>query len=420
MSRSPAALSLRNRRLIIIGQGVSYLGDYLAFFLALPVFVRDRTGSAGSLGLLAASETAAVFIFGLLAGVLLDRVRMRRAVVLADLARAVAFGLLALAVVNGVEETWMAFAVAFVIGSMGTVFDAGLQSYMPSVIEDEHLPGANGGVESARNLAMTLGFLLGGLVLVWGDGLAAAFALDGLTYLVSVVAVFLLREVRVRPREAPEPVVAALGTGLRTLWEIPSLRWATAAAVVTNFAFAPLAAVLTLFAESELAITDERLLGVFFALFSGIAAIGGLLAGRIIRSVGMGRSVVLGGALFGLGAIGAGIASGWWAVVPFGIATGGVAINQAAFVTLRQRLTPERVMGRVIAASRTIAWAGIPIGASLGGVLGDAVGLRPLYVSGGAAIVLTAVVLALGPLGRTDQAMSERAEITRSTSSSEV
>ena len=78
----------RNLRLIVVGQGVSYLGDYLAFFLALPVFVRDRTGSAGSLGLLAAAETAAVLAFGLLAGVLLDRIRLRMAIVFADLSRA--------------------------------------------------------------------------------------------------------------------------------------------------------------------------------------------------------------------------------------------------------------------------------------------------------------------------------------------
>lgn len=403
-----------------MGQGVSYLGDYLAFFLALPVFVRDRTGSAGSLGLLAASETAAVFLFGLLAGVLLDRVRIRRAVVFADLARAAAFGLLALAVVGDVEATWMAFAVAFVIGSMGTVFDTGLQSYMPAVMEDSDLPGANGGVESARNLAMTLGFLLGGIVLAWGDGLALAFAIDGLTYLVSVIAVLALRETRPRAVRVPEPVGAALVVGLRTLWQIGRLRWATAAAVITNTAFAPLAAVLTLYAQIDLGITDDRLLGVFFAVFSAIAAIGGILAGRIIRLVGMGRSVVLGGAIFGLGAMGAGVASGWWAVIPFGVATGGVAINQAAFVTLRQRITPEPVMGRVIAASRTIAWIGIPIGASLGGVLGDAIGLRPLFVGGGLTILLTAAILAAGPLGRSDQASERSASRTRSTSSGTV
>lgn len=418
MGRSDRSISRRNRRVLILGQGVSYLGDYLAFFLALPVFVRDRTGSAGSLGLLAASETAAVFLFGLFAGVLLDRVRLRRAVIFADLARAAAFALLALATANGVEATWMAFAVAFVIGSMGTVFDTGIQSYMPTVLDDADLAGANGGVESARNLAMMLGFLAGGLALAWGDGLTTAFAVDAVTYLVSVGAVLALREIRPRTAELPEPVLTAMATGLATLWGNVRLRWATLAAVVTNFAFAPLAAVLTLFAEVELGIEDDRMLGVFFAVFSGIAAIGGIMAGRAISRFGMGRSVILGGLLFGGGAVIVSVSEGWWAVLPFGVATGGVAINQAAFVTMRQRLTPPAVMGRVIAASRTIAWAGIPIGASLGGVLGDAVGLRALFAIGGGAIVLTALMLALTPLGRRDQAIAASASTTRSTSSS--
>lgn len=408
--------SRRNGRLIVLGQGVSYLGDYLAFFLALPVFVRDATGSAGSLGLLAAFETGAVFLFGLFAGVLLDRVRVRRAVILADLARAAGFGLLSLALFSDVEAVWMAYAVAFLVGSMGTVFDAGLQSYMPVVLTDEELPSTNGGVEFARNLAMTLGFLAGGIVIAYAGGLAGAFAFDGATYLISVVAIIGLREIAPRPKTTAEPVIKALSAGLVQLWRIRPLRWATAAAVATNFAFAPLAAILTLFAEAELGIVDSELLGVFFALFSGIAALGGLTAGPLIRLVGTGRAVIIGGLLFGAGAVGAGISEGWWAVIPFGVATGGVAINQAAFVTLRQRLTPPDVMGRVIAASRTIAWVGIPIGASLGGALGDVIGLRPLFVIGGGLIVLVAFVLVLTPLRLHDQDMPSSAARVRSTS----
>jgi len=394
------ALGRRNLRLIVVGQGVSFLGDYLAFFLALPVFVRDRTGSAGSLGLLAAAETAAVALFGLLAGVLLDRVRLRRAVVLADLSRAAAFGLLALAVAIDVEATWMAFAVAFVVGSMGTVFDAGLQSLMPTVLEDHQLPAANGGIEFARNLAMTLGFVAGGLVISVGGGIGGAFALDATTYLVSVFAILALKEMRPRPRAPLEPVIRALTSGLGHLWATRPLRWATGAALVTNLTFAPLAAVLTLYAEADLGIEDEQLLGIFFAVFSAIAAVGALSASRLMAWVGVGRSVIVGGFLFGLGAAGAGLADGWWAVVPFGIATGGVAINQAAFVTLRQRLTPPESLGRVISASRTIAWMGIPVGATLGGVLGDAIGLRTLFIGGGAVIVAVSLLMMTGPLGR--------------------
>ena len=399
---SGRSVSRRNLKFIVVGQGVSYLGDYLAFFLALPVFVRDRTGSAGSLGLLAAAETTAVLLFGLLAGVLLDRVRLRRAIVLADLARAVAFGLLALAVAADVEATWMAFAVAFVVGTMGTIFDSGLQSQMPMVLEDDQLPGANAGIEFARNLAMTLGFVAGGLVISFGGGIGGAFAFDAFTYLVSVLAILALKELRPRPQAPVEPVMRALASGLGHLWSTRPLRWATGAALFTNLAFAPLAAVLTLYAEADLGIDNEQLLGVFFAVFSAIAALGALSASRLMAWIGVGRSIVAGGLLFGVGAALAGAAEGWWAVVPFGVGTGGVAINQAAFVTLRQRLTPPERLGRVISASRTIAWMGIPIGATLGGVLGDAIGLRALFIGGGAVIVGVSIVMGAGPLGQSD------------------
>ncbi|MEE9297829.1 MAG: MFS transporter [Acidimicrobiia bacterium] len=389
----------RNLRLIVIGQGVSYLGDYLAFFLALPVFVRDRTESAESLGLLFAAETAAILIFGFIAGVLLDRAHLKRAVVLADLARALAFGLLALAVVSDVEATWMAFAVAFLVGSMGTVFDAGLQSYMPVVLRDEALPTANAGIEFVRSLAMTLGFMAGGLVIAWSGGIAGAFALDSATYLVSVLALLAVREIRPRARAPHEPAMKALTSGVAHLWHTRPLRWATAAAAVTNFAFAPLVAVMTLYAKVELGIVDDRLLGVFFAIFSAIGAVGGVMAAVIMRRLGLGRSVILGGFLFGMGALAAGLVDGWWAVAPFGIATAGVAVNQAAFVTLRQRLTPPDRLGRVVAASRTIAFTGLPLGAYFGAVLGDAVGLRPLFIASGTIITVVSLLLVTGPLG---------------------
>ena len=99
--------------------------------------------------------------------------------------------------------------------------------------------------------------------------------------------------------------------------------------------------------------------------------------------------------------MGAGLTGSWPAVVPFGVAMAGVSINQVAFVTLRQRLSPPERLGRVVAASRTIAWGGIPAGAALGGWIGDSVGLRPLFIGGGLAIALVAALLILGPLGRT-------------------
>jgi MFS family permease len=395
----------RNLWPLVSGQSISLFGDYLAFFFALPIFVRDTTGSATQLGLLGLFETIAVLGFGFLAGVLLDRVPIRRALVLADLARMTALGLLALAIAMDVGQTWMAFAVAFIVGSMGTIFDSGLESYIPSVLDDEQLVKANTALSMGRNLAQTLGFVAGGAVIAATGGVAGAFALDALSYGVSIVAILMLREVRPRVASEPEPVWPSLRSGLRTLWGLTPVRWATAAAALTNLAFAPLAAVMTLYAESDLGIESDRALGVFFAGFSLIGLVGVSLAPRIAARAGLGRSVVIGGFIFGIGATGAGLAEGAWAVLPFVLAMAGVSINQVAFVTLRQRLTPPPLLGRVIAASRTIAWGGIPVGLMIGTPIGEFVGLRPLFVGSGLLIVGIAAAMMFGPLWKPEARM---------------
>ena len=398
-----AADPRRNLWPLVGGQSISLFGDYLAFFFALPILVRDQTGSATQLGLLGLFETIAVLGFGFLAGVLLDRVRIRRALVLADLARMLAVGLLALAVAVDAGETWMAFAVAFIVGSMGTIFDSGLESYIPTVLDEGLFVRANTMLSMGRNLAQTLGFVAGGAVIIATGGVAGAFALDALSYGVSIIGILMLREIRPRPPTEKEPVWSSLRMGLSTMWRIGPVRWATVAAALANLAFAPLAAVMTLYAEQELGIISEDDLGFFFAGFSLIGVLGVSLAPRIVARVGLGRSVVVGGLVFGLGAIGAGLADGAWAVIPFGVAMAGVSVNQVAFVTLRQRLTPSHLLGRVVAASRTIAWGGIPFGLMIGTPIGDAVGLRPLFVGSGLLIALIAALLVLGPLWRVGQ-----------------
>jgi predicted MFS family arabinose efflux permease len=394
----PSSVARRNSWPLVITQSVSQLGDYLALFFALPVFVRDATGSAAQLGLLSMFETAAVLLFGFFAGVLVDRIRVRRALITADLVRAAGFALLAFAVASGAGTVWMAFGVAFLVGSMATVFDTGLESYVPSVLTDDMLVVVNSRLQVGRNLAQTLGFVAGGIVLAWGGGVAAAFAFDAATYLVSVIGILMLREVRPRPRAAYEPVWPALMTGLRTLWASLPLRWATASAFFINLAFAPLAAVMTLYAQQDLGIDSDLELGLFFAGFSALGALGVAMAPRLITVVGLGRAVIAGGILFGAGATAAGVSRGLGTVVPFGLAIAGVSISQVAFVTLRQRLSPPERLGRVIAASRTISFAGIPVGAVFGGIAGDAIGLRPLFVGGGLMIAAAACLLIAGPL----------------------
>jgi MFS family permease len=395
------AIARRNLWPLVLGQSVSLLGDYLGFFLALPVFVRDASdGSATALGLLGTFETIAVLGFGLVAGLVIDRTAVRRAMVLADLARAAAFGLLAVAVALDAAEVWMAFAVAFLVGSLGTLFDTGLEGVMPTMLTDDLLVTANARLQIGRNLAQTGGFIIGGLLLATTGGIAAALTLDSATYLVSAIAILLLREIRPRPEPVREPVLASLASGLRTLWELRLVRWATIAAMLVNLAFAPLAAVIPIYVPEELGVEGTASLGLFFAGFAIIGAGGVALSSRVVRLVGLGRTVVLGTVLLGAGATGVGFAHGWIGIVPFGVAAAGVSLSQVGFVTMRQRLTPRDRLGRVIAASRTIAWGAIPVGLMIGTPIADAIGLRALFGAGGLMIVGVTAVLLFSPLWR--------------------
>ena len=108
----------RNMFPLVAGQGVSLFGDYIAFF-SLPYFVLALTAQPLDLGLTAAAETLPMLLFGLVAGVILDRWRnLRGALVAVDLARAAVFAALAFAAANGAGSRWLVFGVAFIIGTL--------------------------------------------------------------------------------------------------------------------------------------------------------------------------------------------------------------------------------------------------------------------------------------------------------------
>jgi hypothetical protein len=88
------------------------------------------------------------------------------------------------------------------------------------------------------------------------------------------------------------------------------------------------------------------------------------------------------------------------AIFPAGLAVIGVSFINVTFTTLRQQLPPAELRGRVIAASRTLSWAGLPVGAALGGAAAEAFGVRPVYLASSAAIVAIALLLTTGSLWR--------------------
>lgn len=408
-SRNEAAVTRRNLRWVLGGQSASLFGDYISL-LALPLFVVHLTGSALDLGLTTALETVPTLLFGFAVGVLLDRAPLRRLLVIADLGRAWAFLALGMAWSAGVAEVWMVFLAAFVAGSLAVTFDSGFQAWLPTLATGQALVTVNSRLQFVRTLAWTLGPPIAGFLASREGGYTLAFGLNALSFVISAATLFLL--VEVRPRSVPrrEPWLASFRRGFACLWGLPALRAATLAGTIGNLAFVPMEALLVIFCQERLGI-GPALIGWFFGGHSLIGALGIVAAPTMARRLGLGRAFVCGLAAMGAGFLALTLAapafralSPVWATVaavfPAGLAVTGVSFINVTFTTLRQQLPPPELRGRVIAASRTLSWAGLPLGAALGGAAAQAFGVVPVYLASAGAIVAVALLLTTGSLWR--------------------
>jgi len=302
----------------------------------------------------------------------------------------------------------MVFAAAFLVGSLGVLFDSGLQAWLPALLPEEALVAVNSKLQFARTMTWTIGPPTAVLLIESGGGFAVAFAADAVTFLISAAFILVLVEVRPRPVTEQDPWWPAFREGITFLWRQPMLRAATVAATVVNLTFLPMEVLLVLFARDALDI-PQHLVGWFFAGHALLGAFGVALAPRATRALGLGRMFVLGLAMLGSGFLALVLAAPWIAdlspvrsvlaaTVPAGAAVTGVSLANVAFFTLRQQVPPARLLGRVISASRTISWAGVPLGAAVGGTLGDIIGLEPIYIGASTILLVVAALLMLSTL----------------------
>jgi Transmembrane secretion effector len=394
---------------IVAGQSVSLLGDYIAF-VTVPFFVLELTGRAIDLGLTAAAETLPLLFFGFAAGVLLDRYRIKRILILADIARAGVFAALAFGSSGDSFQVWAVFGAAFVVGTMTTFFDSGLQSLLPAVVGQSMLVDANSRLSLARTIAFSVGPALGGLLVASSGGFPLAFGVNAATFLVSAALLVRIRELHARPEPAEETFLSALRNGLRFLIRDRHLRWGTMGAAFINFVFAPLEALLILFVSDRLAgmvdvpswldwlFAEQAEVGLFIALQAAIGSLGVAFAPRLAKRIPLGRMYIVGMILMGGGFVIVSRLTTFWAVFPAAIALTGIGWINVSFSTLRQRLTPAPMLGRVTAASRTIAYLFIPLGAAIGGWLADEIGLTTVYLAGSSAVLGLAILFMATPL----------------------
>ena len=375
----------RDFMLLWSGQTVSEMGSAVTQ-LALPLTaVVILKASTLDVGLLTAAATLAFALIALPAGALVDRRPKRGIMIACDAARLLIIGSVPVAYAAGVLTMAQLYAVAITAGVCTVFFDVSYQSYLPALIEQEHLMDGNGKLGATQSFAQLAGPGLGG-GLVGAFGAAGAMSADAISYAVSVASLLGIkyREPRAQPAADGEAgrrsLRAEIAEGLGFVLREPILRKVVACTGTANLFSSVATAVEILFLIRVLHVAPAYT-GLIFAIaaIGGIA--GGVLSGRMARWIGSARVIWFSILVLGAPQFLAALAEPGWrvALFPIGYATMFFAavVYNVAQLSYRQAITPARLMGRMNAAVRWIVWGTMPLGAVIGGALGTAIGIRP-------------------------------------------
>ncbi len=175
----------RDFRYLVTGQAISQTGDWL-YNVALIVFVYDRTGSGAWIAVAGIVRLLPYTLFGALGGMIADRWPRKRVMIVSDVARALAMvGLALVAASEG--SAALAIGLAGLATTLAVAYSPCVNAAMPLLVGEEDLAPANTLVTTVTNLSYAVGPALGGVLLLLGSP-AAAFAVNGVTFLASAVA----------------------------------------------------------------------------------------------------------------------------------------------------------------------------------------------------------------------------------------
>jgi predicted MFS family arabinose efflux permease len=344
--------------------------------------------TAGQMGVLRAAETGPILVVGLFAGVWVDRLRRRPILVAADLGRAVLLLAIPVAAWLDVLRIELLYAVGILAGTLTVGFDIARQTYATAVVGRDQLVDANSKLMVSASGAEVAGpGLAGGLVQLLGA--PATVLLDAVSFALSALLIGRIRT----PEPAPPPrptrpsIRRDIAEGLRRVRRDPILRTLAGATGTGNIFENALSAVLVLYMSGDLGLRPGAI-GLVLAAGSVGYFLGAFLPAWTARRFGLGRAITGSMVVVWFSELLYPLAAGPTAVaVPLLVAAlflGGLAgpsydINQ---FSLRQAITPDHMLGRISASMRLIIRGAVPIGALLGGLIGERFGLRAVMVFG--------------------------------------
>jgi MFS family permease len=309
----------------------------------------------------------------------------------------------------GQLQIWHLFAVAAIVGVAAVFFDVAYQSYIPILVEKDHIGPANSYLETTNQVAGVAGPSVVGFLLTVIKAPMLLLA-DSVSYLVSVVALSTIRDHELpKPVEERRPLRQEIAEGVKFVWNQPLIRTIAFTTATSNLFSVMIFTLMPLYVL--------RTLGISTALWGAMmsaASIGGLLGaaatGKLIKLVGEGPliagSALVSGLAFGLVPLAA-TASQPVAIVLLTVAEFVISFTVLTYnitqVTARQKLCPKPLLGRMNASIRFFVWGVMPIGALVAGALATGFGTVTVLWIGFAGTLAAAGFVLFSPLARLRQ-----------------
>lgn len=343
-------------------------------------------------------------LLGLVIGVWVDRLPRRLVMLVADLGRALLLASIPVAAAFGMLSLGLFYVVTVLVGLFSVCFEVASLSFLPTLLAPEQLAEGNSRLGTSESLAEIAGPPMAG-ALIGLLTLPVAMVLDILSFLFSALCIS-----RIRISESPRAISTErshlwreIREGLAVLVRNPTLR-ALAAYISTwnffggSFAALYIAYVLQFCANSPLAY------GVLVACGGVGALVGSFCASWCTRHFGAGRvllgSALLAGTLSFLTPLAIGPTFFVFALLAFAQLVGdtGFAVYSINEISLRQQLVPDHMLGRVNACMHLLSTGLMPIGALLAGVVCEHIGMRLTLLIGSSGIFLATAWLFFSPL----------------------
>lgn len=404
-----------NLNRLIASSAMSNLADGM-LQITLPLVTLGITRDPGAFAAVTFVERLPWLLFALHAGALADRLDRRRTMTLVNLGRALLLAAFAAIVAAKAEQLWTLYVVAFVLGIGETLFDTAAQSILPTIVVDKaQLSKANGQLTAVERITnQFIGPTLGALVAA--AALAASLGASAAAYgFASVALLTLVGQFRAVRSGPPTRIRADIAEGVRYLARHPLLRPLAICVGVSNLASTMMFAVFALYAIEPGPVGASKVgYALLLTTLSAGTLVGSLFAHRTERALGIRRALLIASASFPLFSLVPAITESWaWLAVGFfagALLSGGWNVIT---VSLRQRIVPDELLGRVNAGYRLLAWGTMPIGAALAGVTASQFGLRATFaISAAISTVCLPIVFFAVTNRRLDEYQPDVAEIT--------